>query len=226
VAVRSFEPVASLAELLARSKAFGRSGPDSPADRAGKLRDGPEAQAIGHMPAEGWGAIGAECGWLARQLKTSGKRLIGLLPASPRTDVMGLAATVGGALTMIVHDVVILVDPDQRSAAGALPTEGAVACSFASGRLVTVLPVERARDGTRLQAMKALLEFVGTSSDEVSQVLVDLSSFALPGELLGVIGMVEGIVIVGSAGRVTDAELLSASSRVPPEVNMGVVLTD
>lgn len=215
MAVRSFEPVASLAELCARSKAFGRSGPDSP-----------EAQTKGHVQAEGWGAIGAECGWLARQLKTSGKRLIGLLPASPRTDVMGLAATVGGALTMIVHDVVILADPDQRSAAGALPQDGTVACSFASGRLVTIVPIEKPRDGTRLQGVKALLEFVGTSSDQVSQVLVDLSSFVLPGELLGVIGMVEGIVIVGSAGRVTDAELLSASSRVPPEVNMGVVLTD
>ena len=181
---------------------------------------------MGHVQAEGWGAIGAECGWLARQLKTSGKRLIGLLPASARTDVMGLATTVGGALTMIVHDVVIVADPDQRSAVGTLPTTGTVACAFASARLVTILPVERPRDGTRLQAVKALLEFVGSSSDDIAHVLIDLSSFVLPGELLGVIGMVDGIVIVGSAGRVTDAELLSANSRIPPEVNLGVVLTD
>lgn len=214
MAVRSFEPVLSLAELLARSKAFGRAGPDSP-----------EAQAEGHVQAEGWGAIGAECGWLARQLKGSGKRLIGLLPASARTDVLGLAATVGGAITMIAHDVVVVADPDQRSVTGALPASGVVACSFASARLVTLVPIERARDGARLEAVKALLDFVGDSSD-VTTVLVDLSSFVLPGELLGVIGMVDGIVIVGSAGRVTDRELLSASNRVPPEVNLGVVLTD
>ena len=213
MAVRSFQPVASIGELLARSKAIA-------GDRAGKGQTSPEA-----VSADAGGEIGAECGWLARQLRTSGKRLIGLLPASSQTDVLGLAATVGGALTMIIHDVVIIADPDQRSVTGELPSGAAVACSFVSARLITIVPVERPREGARITAVKTLLELVGQTND-VAAVLLDLSSFVLPGELLGVIGMVEGIVIVGRAGRVTDAELLSASRRVPAEMNLGVVLTD
>jgi hypothetical protein len=204
VALRAFEPVTALGEVLQRSATLKR------------------AAAVEKEAAD----VGAECGWLARQLKTSGRRLVGLLPATKQTDVIGLATSVGAALTLIVHGVVIIADPNQRSVTSELPKGTAIACAMLGPRLVTLTPTERPSDGGRLQAVKELLEFVGPETEAVTAVLLDLSSFALPGELLGVIGLVDGIVIVGPAGRVTEAELLVASRRVPAEMNMGVVLTD
>lgn len=170
--------------------------------------------------------VGPECGWLARQLKVANKRRIGLLPASARTDVLPLAEQVGGALRMINDTLVVIIDPDQRSASSGMPTQGAVACAVHSNGLVSLTPVARPADGLRLEAVKALLAFVGESSEQISAVLVDLSSFARPGELLGVLDLLDGIVVVGAAGRVTEQELVTTSQRVPADINLGVVLTN
>lgn len=202
--LRAFEPVTALGEVVQRSASL---------KQAAHLEGG----AID---------VGAECGWLARQLKTSGRRLIGLLPATKHADVIGLATSVGAALTLIVHGIVLIADPDQRSVTSELPKGTRVACAMSSSRLAMLTPTERPRDGARLQAMKELVEFIGPETEAVTLVLIDLSSFTLPGELLGVIGLVDAIVIVGHAGRVTEAELLRASRRVPAEMNLGVVLTE
>ncbi len=167
--------------------------------------------------------LSAESAWLARSIRGSNKRVVGLLPADRRADVLALATDVGTALALIESALVVIVDPQPKQRRGVAGT-GFAAAIPSPGLCLLVGGAEAKADGAA--HVKELVELLHSQPDTWSIALVDLSRFRLPGEYLGVESLLDGIIVVGAAGRVTDRELAAVSRWMPAELNLGVVLTD
>ncbi len=172
---------------------------------------------------------------LARQLRHSGRGVVGLLPTGPDPLIQPLARQVGFALSRLTQTLTIVLDPEQRSGFSpdlAQPASGAFVYAQCAAPAVAVLsPFEVAPMGAKFEMIRVLMQFVeepsrGNRGEAHGQVLVDLTGCQRPGELLGAIQMLEGIIVVGRSGQVTESEILAAVRGVPDELNLGVVITE
>ncbi len=180
-------------------------------------------------PRDAAHAIDTDAARLARAIKHCRHTRVGFLPATPRTDVQGTAALVGRALTMLTEQLVLVLDPERTTAPKESPVgstaEAVFAAPLAPG-LVRMVPFAPAPTGAKVESIRFLLHFAETDPDAWGHVLIDLSGCSLPGELLGVLRLVDAIVVVGTAGVTTEADLKAAAKRVPAELAMGVLLVE
>jgi hypothetical protein len=188
--------------------------------------------------AEGDVVVDVDCARLGRQIRHSARGVIGLLPAGPDPLVQPFARQLGFALSRLTQALTLVLDPEQGagfSPALADPSSSAsvyVACPAPS--VAIVAPHEVAPVGAKFEMVRVLLHFVeerlradgGRKARPYGHVLVDLTGCARPGELLGALALLEGIIVVGRAGRVREKELEATLRDVPADLALGVMLTE
>ncbi|HTJ85563.1 MAG TPA: hypothetical protein VL400_27790 [Polyangiaceae bacterium] len=163
---------------------------------------------------------------LARELAHSERHRIGILPAAP-CDAPAVATSVGLALGTITEAMVVVLLPEQPSAkdaAAAVPGRRSARAAWLGPSLVAIAPSAVAPVGEKERGIAALVDFIEMRADSWRHVLVDLTGCERPGELLGILSLLDGIIVVGRAGRVTDTELARATRLVPQHLRVGVLL--
>jgi hypothetical protein len=174
-------------------------------------------------------AVDVDAARLARTIKHAHCTRIGLLPANARTNVQGAALAIATALAFINEQLVLILDPERATAPQESPVgstaEAVFAAAVATG-VVRLVPFAPAPTGAKVESIRFLLQFAESDEKAWGHVLADLSGCSLPGELLGVLQLMQGIVIVGTAGVTSEADVRAAASRVPADLAMGVLLVE
>jgi hypothetical protein len=169
--------------------------------------------------------VDVDCARLARMLKHSSRRRVGLVPASKGTPVLAFMLELSMALNALTQTLVLMLDPERSLVPQGTP-EGAFvyARSMAPG-VVALAPFAVAPPGAKVENIRILYQFAGKRDDSFGHVLVDLTGCARPGELAGAIDLVDGIIVIGRAGKTTSGELQKMVRRLPDELSLGVLLT-
>ncbi|HWE31006.1 MAG TPA: hypothetical protein VHB97_23525 [Polyangia bacterium] len=175
-------------------------------------------------------ALRVDCIPLARRIKTSGRRIVALLPASPDIGVMAVGMQLGLALVESSNTTAAYVDANVRwpgiseIAVGSRPDddESLFATRWLRGQLAVLTPQRAAEAGAGVPQLARVIQH---STEIFSHVVVDLTGFKTLGEHLAAFEMVDGVIIVARAGRTTDDELLRLNHEVPRVLNMGVLLS-
>jgi hypothetical protein len=163
---------------------------------------------------------------LAQRIKNAHMRKVGLLPATPRTPTQEAAAILARPLAMMTESLVLVLDPERSTVPGETPGSGieaVFAASLAPG-VARLVPFAPAPTGAKVESIKFLLRFAEENEDAWAHVVVDLSGCSLPGELLGVLRLLDAIIVVGTAGVTTEPHLSATMARVPAELAIGVLL--
>jgi hypothetical protein len=169
---------------------------------------------------------------LARELRDSARRVIGLLPASRTTPVQSIAKQLAIAFSRLTRKQAVILDPEALSVAKERVEEDSEEAPrshtlFASRRIdpliVVCAPERAAPPGAKAELLKLMLRHVG---DQLPHgiVFVDMSGLVWPGEMLGAQARLDGVIITGHAGRTREPELTHTARRVPPELSLGVLL--
>jgi hypothetical protein len=176
--------------------------------------------------------VDVDCAKLARQLRHSARTIIGLLPASASVRVQPLALELAFALAIITEKLTLILDPEQDSLSTTSrdlgqPPEGELLVAHVPANLVvTLVPTLKAPAGAKFEMVRVMLQLALREPDTFGHALVDLSGCRFPGELLGATALLEGIIVVGQAGKSSETDLLSTVKLVPTDLQLGVVLTD
>lgn len=173
--------------------------------------------------AEELSLIDPEAARAARELRHAQKRAVGLLPATPETDVLAAAEKLGRALAFVTGSLILVFDPERKTAE--LPPEGShVLAVPITENLVALAPKTRAPTGDKVRAITQLRDFVATG--DFYGALIDLSGCAWPGELATALSTLDAVLLVGQAGSTTEKDLRARSRPVPPELLLGVLLLE
>ncbi len=171
--------------------------------------------------------IRAECIRVARRLRHSGCRIIGLLPASPAIGVPAIGVQLGLALAEISGGTVAFVDANVRwpAISELAGDDEAATLGFATrwlrGSLALLTP-PRALDAGA--GVPHLARVIREGQELFALVLVDLTGFGMLGEHLAAIEMVDGVLVVARAGETTEDELLRLAHELPESRSLGVLL--
>jgi hypothetical protein len=163
---------------------------------------------------------------LAQAIKHARKRKIGLLPASAGLRLAEPAIELARPLALLTESLVLVLDPERTTVPGETPGSGieaVFAASLAPG-VARLVPFAPAPTGAKVESIKFLLRFAEENEQAWGHVLTDLSGCSLPGELLGVLRLLDGIIVVGAAGISTERDLETTVARVPRELALGVLL--
>lgn len=170
--------------------------------------------------------VDVDCARVARFLKHTPKGCFGLLPASEGALIQPLARQLGYALSRMTRTLSLVLDPEQRS--GFVAAEGATTIYFAHAAapgVAVLCPERRAPVGAKLEMISIMVSFAEREPEAYGTILVDLFGCTMPGELAGVVRLLDGILIVGRAGQTTEDDLARVQRVVPQNLDVGVVLT-
>lgn len=171
--------------------------------------------------------IDVDAARVARLLKHSARTRIGLLPVNRRANLPSFALELAAALGAITQRMILVVDPEQAS--GFIAPRETEALYFACSPIpyaAVLCPTTRAPMGARFEMVRVMLQLIDQDSDTFGHALVDLSGCVWPGELLGAMRYVDGIVLVGSAGTTKESQILDLHRQIPSDLNLGLVLTE
>ncbi len=192
--------------------------------------DGARLEALGiHVVVgEDHPEIRAECIRIARRLRHSGCKIIGLLPSSSDIGVPAIGVQLGLALAEVSGGTVAFVDANIRwpaisELAGGerAADETAFTTRWLRGSLALLTPP---RAGDAGAGVPHLAGVIREGAELFAQVLVDLTGFKKLGEHLAAIDMVDGVLVVARAGRTRETELLALAHELPRARNLGVLL--
>lgn len=170
-----------------------------------------------------------ECIRVARRIQHAGPRIVGLLPSSNDVGVAGVAVQLGLALAELVGATVAFVDANLRWPAiselavgeRAGEDESVFATRWLRGSLALLTP---RRVGPAGAGLPQLARIIQTGQELFASMLVDLTGFKKLGEHLAAIDMVDGVLVIGRAGRTTEDELLRLNEELARRQNLGVLL--
>ena len=171
---------------------------------------------------------------VARQIHVSGRRVVGFLPASSKVPTSRLCRELGTALARLYGKRVAWLDlgatyraqAEKTPDAVGLHDEGLFAARWLEDGFLWVAPEGKADQGVRFQLVETMIAYLVTSHDfGFEHVLVDLAGFDRLGELLGTLDHLEGVIVVGRAGRTRYADLERVHKELPRKQNLGVLLT-
>jgi hypothetical protein len=171
--------------------------------------------------------VRAECIRIARRLRVSGHKILGLLPAANDVAVPPLGVQLGLALAEVSGATVAFVDANLRwpAISGIVAEEkgddeSAFATRWLRGTLALLTPPRAGAAGAGLPQLARLIQ---QSSELFAHVLVDLTGFRKIGEHLAAIEMCDGVVAIARAGRTREDSLLQLRDELSKQL-MGVVL--
>ncbi len=168
---------------------------------------------------------------LARRIQGLRRKVLALHPLSESIGVLSAGVHLGLALGEVSSGTVAMVDANHRWPA-VIPTDDEEARSdedervFATrwirGSLALLLPRVPGAAGAGVPALEQLLRSGG---ELFAHVLVDLTGFKRLGELPAALKLCDGVIAVARAGETTEDELLRMGHELPPEKNLGVLVT-
>ncbi len=170
---------------------------------------------------------------VARQIHTSGHRVVALMPGSRGLETATLAHRLAVSLARLTGEPVGWLDVSARFRKHAedivgsnkIDDDGLFRTATVSG-VLWVAPHHPGTEGTRFQLVSVLLNHVEASQDpKLSTIFVDLTGFFRVGELLGVLPLIDGLIMVARAGKTKKRELVRIHREIPPEKNLGVLVT-
>ncbi len=170
--------------------------------------------------------VRAECIRIARRLRVSGHKIIGLLPAANDVAVPPLGVQLGLALAEVSGATVAFVDANLRWPAissivvGDENDDSAFATRWLRGTLALLTPPRAGAAGAGLPQLARLIQ---QSTELFAHVLIDLTGFRKIGEHLAAIEMCDRVVVIARAGRTLEDALLRVRLELPRQL-MGVVL--
>ncbi|MSP61026.1 MAG: hypothetical protein EXR72_11910 [Myxococcales bacterium] len=172
--------------------------------------------------------VRAECIRVARRLRLTGNRVVGLIPASDRVGVVPAAAQLGAALVEVSGAAVALLDANVRWPAICEPIAelgGATPSVFATHWLRPSLALlTPRRTGGAGAGLPLLGRMIGESAELFAHLLVDLTGYRELGEYLGAVDLVDGVLVVARVGVTRDDDLLRMNHALPAAKNIGVLL--
>jgi hypothetical protein len=174
-------------------------------------------------------AVRADCVAVARRIKESGRRIIGLLPASNDIGVTAIGVQLGLSLVDVTGTTAAYVDANirwpgiSRIAVGesASDDESMFATRWLRGQLALLTPPQAGEAGAGVPQLARVIQH---SIELFSHVIVDLTGFKKLGEHLAAIEMMDGVIVVAHAGRTTENELLRLNHEMPRHLHLGVLL--
>lgn len=162
---------------------------------------------------------------VARRIRESHRRTIGLLPASPRVAVPAVAIQLAAVLADVCIGDIAFVDANTR-----WPALAALAPQAAQPQPVRVQLCDHvvafSRSGTDGRIDTEWLErTLRVDAGSFVHALVDLTGFPAMGEHAHAFDIVDGVLIVARAGLTREAELLARDAEVPRSRKLGVLLS-
>ncbi|MGZ3430048.1 MAG: hypothetical protein ACXVDD_17115 [Polyangia bacterium] len=188
-------------------------------------------EALGiHLDEAAAAALRADCIPVASRIKTAGRRVVGLLPASADIGVMAIGIQLGLALVEVANATAAYVDANVRWPAIAQivvgtrrdDDESMFATRWLRGQLALLTPPRAGEAGAGLPQLARVIQH---SIEIFEHVVVDLTGFKQLGEHLAAIEMVDGVIVVARAGRTTEEELVHLGVEIPSYLNLGVLLS-
>ncbi len=177
------------------------------------------------VPADEAVALRAECIRVARRLRHSGGRIIGLLPAAQDVAIPPLGVYLGLALGEVTGATVAFVDANVRwpavVMAGAPPERGAFNTVWLRDSMALLSPPRPSAAGAGVPQLRALL---GEGAELFGHVLVDLTGFGRLGEHLAAVDLCDGVVVVARSGEVRMDQLRAITDELPARSRLGVLL--
>jgi hypothetical protein len=170
-------------------------------------------------------AIDFEFARIARELKNARRRVVGLLPTDPTVPALEVGRELGRAIAFVTAGLVVLGDPERKSVPPGV-VEGSLLVAAVGSRVALLAASRVAQRGDKVLAVKELLEFTEPARDHFHTLLLDLSGCAWPGELLTALGVLDGVILVGQAGKTRESDLAAQLRVVPPELSLGVLLVE
>jgi hypothetical protein len=175
-------------------------------------------------------AVRADCVAVARRIKESGRRIIGLLPASVDIGATAIGVQLGLSLVDIGNTTTAYVDANvrwpaiARIAVGERPAddESMFTTRWLRGQLALLTPPRAGEAGAGVPQLARVIQH---SIELFTHVVVDLTGFKKLGEHLAAIEMMDGVVVVARAGRTTEDELIRLNFEMPRRLHLGVLLT-
>ena len=175
-------------------------------------------------------AVHAECIRIARRLRAAGRRVVGLVPAAEDVAVPPVAVRLGAALVQLAGTTVAFVDANVR-----WPALAAIASRPSKDRDDSVYSTRWLSDSLALltppTAQGAAAKLVGhlervlDEGPEIFQyLLVDLTGFRRLGGHTAAAQLVDGVIVVGRAGKTRERDLLRFREELWTAQLIGVLL--
>ncbi len=178
-------------------------------------------------------AVRAECSRIARQLENLGVKIIGLLPATPDVAVPALAVQLGRAIVDLTGTTVAVIDanvhwpglsaisspPVATTAAAKAGDDRIFATHWLRGSLALLTPPRAGVAGAGLPELQRVIQH---GHELFAHLVVDLTGFDRLGEHLAAVALLEGVFIVGRAGKTREKDLLRWQQELPD--HLGVLL--
>jgi hypothetical protein len=168
----------------------------------------------------------AELYRVARRLRDSGRRTIGLVPVNAKKSAVAAAAIqLGLVLGDAAITIVAFVDASPGGpvlsslAPTAIEAVGDFALVTLAPRLVALTP--QAEGGPRRASLERALAEAARRYD---YVLVDLTGFEATGEHAWAFDLVDGVALVARGGVTREHEIVAKHAAIPPERDLGVLI--
>ena len=180
--------------------------------------------------------VNAECVRVARTLREAGCRVIGLVPATRDDAVPPVAIRLGIALVQLSGATVAYIDANVHWPAlsaiaerpSASPGEGdgtgageVYATRWLSGTLALLTPPRVETAGEVVPQLRRVLD---NGAELFQFVLVDLTGFDVIGEHAAAAALMDGVIIVGRAGKTKETVLLAHRDELRTARLLGVLL--
>ena len=173
--------------------------------------------------------VHAECIRVARRLRNSRRRIVGMVPAAAHVAVAPLAIQLGMALAELTGATIGIVDANVRwpafSALAAEEQRGPEDLIFATrwlrGSLALLTPPRAADPGAGVPQLDRVIRY---GSDLFAHVLIDLTGFDLLGDHLAAFDHCDALIGVGRAGKTREDDLLRLQRDLPVLKYLGVLL--
>ncbi len=165
---------------------------------------------------------------MARRVRESHRRAVGLLPASPPVAVPAVAIQLAAVMADVCAGPIAFVDANTRWPAlaavaphGDPQADGSARVTLCRGVVAFTRPPS--------QDDRIDVDWLQDTLDErahgFAHVLVDLTGFASMGEHARAFDMLDGVLVVARAGVSREGDLLALQAQVPRARMMGVLLS-
>jgi hypothetical protein len=174
-------------------------------------------------------ALRDDCIPVARRLVKTGRKIVGLLPASDQVGVTAVGVQLGLAAGEVLAAPVAYVDANVRwpaiskIAVGTRPDEdeSLFATRWVGHALALLTPPHAGDAGAGLPQLARVIQNGG---ELFAHVLIDLTGFERLGEHLAAIEMMDAVVVVARAGVTREDQLLRLHHELPPHLAFGVLV--
>lgn len=180
--------------------------------------------------------VRAECVRVARRIKHSGRKVIGLVPIDDRVAVPPIGMALGAALGQLMGAPVGYVDANVRwpalvgmklpsgsgiSGGSIADDETAFTTRWIADHFAVLSPD---RSGAAGAGVPELARLIRSGGELFAHLIVDLTGFDRLGEHLAALEMVDGVALIGRVGVSREEQMVALWRDLPETRRLGVLL--